>query len=168
MNDEDIMKRSSSRSDAPSLLSARREASAVRPFSASIREVSSMFSFMGLVNGTTDTHTNVSCTCNCKRSTSFQSMAISEYPRAFSLSFCLKFLTKKDSNRGTANDFRRNLRFGNRKRTESSDTFVLSLAPFVIAEARRDWPIDACQRLSNTTIAQSLLASVNMKSSIKT
>jgi len=38
-----------------------------------------MFSFMGLMNGTTDTHTNVSCTCNCKRSTSFQSMAISEY-----------------------------------------------------------------------------------------
>lgn len=34
---------------------------------------------MGLMNGTTDTHTNVSCTCNCKRSTSFQSMAISEY-----------------------------------------------------------------------------------------
>ncbi|KAA0712672.1 hypothetical protein E1301_Tti004829 [Triplophysa tibetana] len=35
-----------------------------------------MFGFMGLMNGTTDTHTNVSCTCNCKRSTSFQSMAI--------------------------------------------------------------------------------------------
>lgn len=38
-----------------------------------------MFSFMGLMNETADTHTNVSCTCNCKRSTSFQSMAISEY-----------------------------------------------------------------------------------------
>ncbi|XP_052456423.1 protein TMEPAI-like isoform X1 [Carassius gibelio] len=38
-----------------------------------------MFSFMGLMNGTTDTHTNVSCTCNCKRScTSFQSMAITQ------------------------------------------------------------------------------------------
>uniref|UniRef100_A0A8C1L1V7 Prostate transmembrane protein, androgen induced 1 n=1 Tax=Cyprinus carpio TaxID=7962 RepID=A0A8C1L1V7_CYPCA len=37
-----------------------------------------MFSLMGLMNGTTDTHTNVSCTCNCKRSTSFQSMAITQ------------------------------------------------------------------------------------------
>ncbi|XP_051569087.1 protein TMEPAI-like isoform X2 [Myxocyprinus asiaticus] len=37
-----------------------------------------MFSFMGLMNGTTDTHTNVSCTCDCKRSTSFQSMAITQ------------------------------------------------------------------------------------------
>ncbi|XP_056316668.1 protein TMEPAI [Danio aesculapii] len=37
-----------------------------------------MFSFMGLTNGTTDTLTNVSCTCNCQRSTSFQSMAISQ------------------------------------------------------------------------------------------
>uniref|UniRef100_A0A8C2BD60 Prostate transmembrane protein, androgen induced 1 n=1 Tax=Cyprinus carpio TaxID=7962 RepID=A0A8C2BD60_CYPCA len=38
-----------------------------------------MFSFMGLMNGTTDTHTNVSCTCNCERScTSFQSMAITQ------------------------------------------------------------------------------------------
>uniref|UniRef100_A0A673H141 Prostate transmembrane protein, androgen induced 1 n=1 Tax=Sinocyclocheilus rhinocerous TaxID=307959 RepID=A0A673H141_9TELE len=49
-----------------------------------------MFSFMGLMNGTTDTHTNVSCTCNCKRSTSFQSMAISEYPSVFSLTFFTK------------------------------------------------------------------------------
>ncbi|XP_065130874.1 protein TMEPAI-like isoform X1 [Paramisgurnus dabryanus] len=37
-----------------------------------------MFGFMGLMNGTTDTHTNVSCTCNCKRSASFQSMAITQ------------------------------------------------------------------------------------------
>uniref|UniRef100_A0A672PQ00 Prostate transmembrane protein, androgen induced 1 n=1 Tax=Sinocyclocheilus grahami TaxID=75366 RepID=A0A672PQ00_SINGR len=37
-----------------------------------------VFSFMGLMNGTSDTHTNVSCTCNCKRSASSQSMAISE------------------------------------------------------------------------------------------
>ncbi|XP_016095414.1 protein TMEPAI-like isoform X1 [Sinocyclocheilus grahami] len=42
------------------------------------REISPMFSFMGLMNGTSDTHTNVSCTCNCKRSTSFQSMAITQ------------------------------------------------------------------------------------------
>ncbi|XP_066522101.1 protein TMEPAI isoform X2 [Hoplias malabaricus] len=37
-----------------------------------------MFSFMGLINGTVDIQTNVSCTCNCKRSTSYQSMAITQ------------------------------------------------------------------------------------------
>ncbi|KAJ7998829.1 hypothetical protein DPEC_G00209030 [Dallia pectoralis] len=37
-----------------------------------------MFNFMGLINGTEAIQTNVSCTCNCKRSTSFQSMEISQ------------------------------------------------------------------------------------------
>ncbi|KAL4655745.1 hypothetical protein GN956_G6121 [Arapaima gigas] len=37
-----------------------------------------MFNFMGLKNGTAAIQTNVSCTCNCKRSTSFQSMEISQ------------------------------------------------------------------------------------------
>lgn len=33
---------------------------------------------MGLINGTATIQTNVSCTCNCKRSTSFQSMEITQ------------------------------------------------------------------------------------------
>ncbi|XP_071016393.1 protein TMEPAI-like isoform X1 [Oncorhynchus clarkii lewisi] len=37
-----------------------------------------MFNFMGLINGTAAIQTNVSCTCNCKRSTSFQSMEITQ------------------------------------------------------------------------------------------
>ena len=38
----------------------------------------SMLNFMGVINGTAAIQTNVSCTCNCKRSTSFQSMEISK------------------------------------------------------------------------------------------
>ncbi|KAI1899936.1 hypothetical protein AGOR_G00067060 [Albula goreensis] len=37
-----------------------------------------MLNLMGLINGTTAIQTNVSCTCNCKRSTSFQSMEITQ------------------------------------------------------------------------------------------
>ncbi|KAL7825674.1 hypothetical protein SRHO_G00334120 [Serrasalmus rhombeus] len=37
-----------------------------------------MLSFMGVRNGTADFQTNVSCTCNCKRSTSYQSMTITQ------------------------------------------------------------------------------------------
>nr|XP_046174309.1 protein TMEPAI-like isoform X1 [Oncorhynchus gorbuscha] len=37
-----------------------------------------MFNFMGLINGTAAIQTNVSCTCNCKPSTSFQSMEITQ------------------------------------------------------------------------------------------
>ncbi|XP_035244653.1 protein TMEPAI isoform X1 [Anguilla rostrata] len=37
-----------------------------------------MLNFMGLINGTAAIQTNVSCTCNCKRSTSFQSMEITQ------------------------------------------------------------------------------------------
>ncbi|KAG7478237.1 hypothetical protein MATL_G00078390 [Megalops atlanticus] len=37
-----------------------------------------MLNFMGLMNGTSAIQTNVSCTCNCKRSTSFQSMEITQ------------------------------------------------------------------------------------------
>ncbi|XP_023651213.1 protein TMEPAI [Paramormyrops kingsleyae] len=37
-----------------------------------------MFNLMGLKNGTAAIQTNVSCTCNCKRSTSFQSMEITQ------------------------------------------------------------------------------------------
>ncbi|XP_031423618.1 protein TMEPAI isoform X2 [Clupea harengus] len=35
-----------------------------------------MFNSMGLINDTTGIHTNVSCSCNCKHSTSFQSTEI--------------------------------------------------------------------------------------------
>ncbi|XP_062327275.1 protein TMEPAI isoform X2 [Osmerus eperlanus] len=38
----------------------------------------SMLNFMGVINGTAAIQTNVSCTCNCKRSTSFQSMEITQ------------------------------------------------------------------------------------------
>lgn len=37
-----------------------------------------MLNFMGVINGTAAIQTNVSCTCNCKRSTSFQSMEITQ------------------------------------------------------------------------------------------
>ncbi|XP_041945759.1 protein TMEPAI isoform X1 [Alosa sapidissima] len=37
-----------------------------------------MFNSMGLINDTTGIHTNVSCSCNCKHTTSFQSTEISQ------------------------------------------------------------------------------------------
>lgn len=44
-----------------------------------------MLNLMGVLNTTA---ANVSCTCNCKRYTSLQSMEISEYESAF-MTFCV-------------------------------------------------------------------------------
>lgn len=56
-----------------------------------------MLNLMGVLNATA---ANVSCTCNCKRYTSLQSMEISEYNLNFKALFFFKVATRLNADCG--------------------------------------------------------------------